>query len=126
MTAGGTKSLFWLNETTQSQRRNEKRPHKMQMNSARHKKYNPLCKVCEELFKLDRPVFVTDHITPLFAGGDGYSWSNLQSLCKQHTAQKDKHDKKEYERGHCSPESYKQFNDWASPFEVVGNAKFEF
>lgn len=122
--AGNTKGLFWLKEQTQSQRRNEKRPHKMQMNSARHKKYNPLCKVCEELFNVSRPVKVTDHITPLFAGGDGYGWHNLQSLCDVHTAQKDKHDHTQWTKGNHTPETYEPFNDWTDPFQKVGNDRF--
>lgn len=42
----------------------------------------PLCKHCEAN-EVTTIASVADHIIPVKKGGDGYSMSNLQSLCKK-------------------------------------------
>lgn len=45
-----------------------------------HKRANPLCVQCLEK-GISTPVWCTDHIVPINAGGDPLAWDNLQSLC---------------------------------------------
>lgn len=47
-----------------------------------HKAAHPCCAVCGSVVGLE-----TDHIVPLHKGGTD-EWSNLQSLCQQHHAEK--------------------------------------
>jgi len=36
-----------------------------------------------------------DHIVPLFAGGEPYSWDNLQSLCDYHHSLKSQREREQ-------------------------------
>ncbi|XXO39455.1 HNH endonuclease (plasmid) [Lactiplantibacillus plantarum] len=74
---------------------------KWRRTSELYREANPLCEQClkasQEAGKragnradkgLDMIQLATsvDHIVPLFAGGEPYDWSNLQSLCDYHHA----------------------------------------
>ena len=43
---------------------------------------DPLCEECKAK-GIIKGAECVDHITPISKGGDPYSWSNLQSLCKK-------------------------------------------
>lgn len=64
-----------------------------------YREANPICEQClceasKEAGMINLATSV-DHIVPLFAGGEPYSWDNLQSLCDYHHSLKSQREREQ-------------------------------
>lgn len=69
-----------------------------------YREANPICEQClrlegdqsrDERAGMINLATSVDHIVPLFAGGEPYDWSNLQSLCDYHHALKSQQEREQ-------------------------------
>lgn len=72
-----------------------------------YREANPICEAClraskegdqsrtERAGMMSNLATSVDHIVPLFAGGEPYDWSNLQSLCDYHHALKSQREREQ-------------------------------
>ena len=71
-----------------------------------YREANPICEQCLKASKegdqsrgkragMINLATSVDHIVPLFAGGEPYDWSNLQSLCDYHHALKSQQEREQ-------------------------------
>lgn len=71
-----------------------------------YREANPICEAClraqkegdqsrEKRAGMINLATSVDHIVPLFAGGEPYDWSNLQSLCDYHHALKSQQEREQ-------------------------------